>query len=185
MDGKKVGLSIMLVIFRLILVSLVILFIIKGAQTAYSYGYRLFAQETMTTPENARTVSVTVSATDSVKDVATQLQERGLIEDALLFRLQERISDSHGKIHPGTYELNTAMTPEEMIKRMAADEPTEADSPPAASANINAQGEEDESWEGEEGSMGEEGGMGEEVSPEEETADGMSMGEGEADTEGD
>ncbi len=43
----------------------------------------------------------------------------GLITDKNLFKLQERFSEYHGMERPGTYELSTAMTPEEMLVVMS------------------------------------------------------------------
>ena len=35
------------------------------------------------------------------------LQDKGLIRDAGLFRIQELLSENHGKIQPGIYDLST------------------------------------------------------------------------------
>ena len=42
--------------------------------------------------------------------------------------MQEQFSDYHGMEAPGTYELSTSMTPEEMLQIMAADTSEESDS---------------------------------------------------------
>ena len=148
-----------MIIVRLALVSLIVVVLIRAAQTSYSYGYRVFAQEPVSTVENARTVTITYSPTDSVKDLAERLEEKGLIEDAMLFLIQEMVSDYHGKLNPGIYELSTAMTAEQMLQRMSADASTGADSAPEASPAAPVEGAggtgEEGSWEGEEGSMGE------------------------------
>ena len=43
------------------------------------------------------------------------LEEKGLIRDAKMFYIQEMLSDYKDMITPGTYELNTAMSVEEML----------------------------------------------------------------------
>ena len=55
-----------------------------------------------------------------MKEIGQLLQEKGLIRDAKHFYLQEFFSSYHKKLQPGIYELNTAMTPEEMMAVMAA-----------------------------------------------------------------
>ena len=52
---------------------------------------------------------------------------KGLISDAKLFWLQERLSEYHGMIQPGTYDLSTNMTPDEMIQIMAGAADTKPD----------------------------------------------------------
>ena len=80
------------------------------------------------TSGTGRTVSVTIKQGDSVSDIADKLAEVGLITDKRLFKLQEKFSDYHGLEAPGTYELSTSMTPEEMLQIMAASVDTEGES---------------------------------------------------------
>ena len=47
------------------------------------------------------------------------LEEKGLIRDGRLFMIQELLSEHHGKIQPGIYDLNTAMTSQEMLAVMS------------------------------------------------------------------
>ena len=63
----------------------------------------------------------------SAMEVGKMLEERGLIRDANLFVLQELLSENHGKMQPGIYDLSTAMTAEEMMDVMAADAPKEGE----------------------------------------------------------
>ena len=69
-----------------------------------------------------RKVSVTVGSDMGAKDIAQTLENKGLIRDANLFVIQERLSEHHGDIKPGIYELNTNMTAEEMIVVMSSEE---------------------------------------------------------------
>ena len=72
-----------------------------------------------------RVISVSVEEPVSVRDVGQMLEERGLIRDANLFVIQELLSEDHGKIQPGIYDLSTSMTAQEMMAVMAADAPEE------------------------------------------------------------
>lgn len=102
----------------------IVMFILNTSIKAYDYGYRVFAEEPVTVGEG-RTISVIVEETDSVKEVGEMLQEKGLIRDANLFLAQELLSEYHGKIQPGIYDLSTSMTSEEMLSIMAADSDAE------------------------------------------------------------
>lgn len=67
-----------------------------------------------------RTITVGISDGMSINDIAQMLEEKGLIEDAKLFIVQELLSAYHGEIAPGIYDLSTAMTAQEMLALMAA-----------------------------------------------------------------
>ncbi len=111
-------------IFKVVRVVCIVMFIFRTSVTAYNYGFRVFAEEPMSLGEG-RTISVYVENVDSVKEIGKMLQERGLIRDANLFVIQEFLSENHGKLQPGIYDLNTTMTSQEMIAVMAAQPETE------------------------------------------------------------
>ena len=95
------------------------MFVFRTATAAYDYGFRVFAEEPMEIGEG-RIISVSIG-TDSAREVGEILQERGLIRDANLFRIQELLSEYHGKIQPGIYDLSTAMTAQEMLAVIAVE----------------------------------------------------------------
>ena len=69
--------------------------------------------------EPGRDVTVEVTESDSPQDVGQMLEQKGLIRDATLFVIQEKLAGLENGIAPGTYNLNTAMTVEEMMEIMA------------------------------------------------------------------
>lgn len=111
-------------IFKVVIFVFIVMFIFRTSVTAYNYGFRVFAEEPMSLGEG-RTISVYVENVDSVKEIGKMLQERGLIRDANLFVIQEFLSENHGKLQPGIYDLNTTMTSQEMLAVMAAQTETE------------------------------------------------------------
>ncbi len=84
----------------------------------------LLAEEPMEAGEG-RIISVSVANGDTAKEVGQMLQDKGLIRDAGLFRIQELLSENHGKIQPGIYDLSTAMTAQEMLAVIAVEPETE------------------------------------------------------------
>ena len=71
------------------------------------------------TPAPGYTTSVAITEGKSVMEIGEILEEKKLIRDAKLFYFQELVSDYHGMLKPGVYELSTAMTPEEMMEIIA------------------------------------------------------------------
>ena len=55
----------------------------------------------------------------SATEIGNTLQEKGLVRDGRLFALQYLLSEYKKDWKPGTYELSTAMTAEEMMEVMA------------------------------------------------------------------
>ena len=111
-------------VIKIVVFAAIIMFILNTSVKAYDYGYRVFAEEPVSVGEG-RTISVIVDKADSVKDIGQMLQEKGLIRDASLFTVQELLSEQHGKIRPGIYDLNTSMTSQEMLAVMAPEGYTE------------------------------------------------------------
>ncbi len=120
-DTKEMIISIFSVALKVVLFVIAAMFIYKYALIGYDYGYRIFGEKPMAEGEG-RKVSVTVGNDMGVKDIAQTLENKGLIRDANLFVIQERLSEHHGEIKPGIYELNTNMTAEEMIVVMSSEE---------------------------------------------------------------
>ena len=64
-------------------------------------------------------------AAGSDSGAAASWQAVRVIRDANLFVIQELLSEDHGKIQPGIYDLSTSMTAQEMVAVMAEDAPEE------------------------------------------------------------
>ena len=107
-------------LIRIGLVIAVVFMLIRFSKWAYHFGYDIFAQTPVTENGAGYVVTVTIAEGQSVTSIAKMLKEKGLITDDKLFIVQERISDYHGMIGAGNYDLSTTMTPEQMIQIMSA-----------------------------------------------------------------
>ena len=136
MSARKFALGLLDLVVKVAFVLVVVMLISKYSKVAYDYGYHIFNQVPVSSG-TGRTVSVTIKSGDTASDIADKLADVGLIADKRLFKLQEKFSDYHGMEAPGTYELSTSMTPEEMLQIMAAS--TEGEE---ASGSVEAAGEE-------------------------------------------
>ena len=118
MNVKSLIASVIETILKVVLIALAISFILKCVTQAYEFGYKVFADEPMSA-NNPKTISIGIAEGERVSDVADMLEEKGLIADAKLFRVQELLSAYHDKIKPGYYDLSTGMTANEMLQIMS------------------------------------------------------------------
>lgn len=142
MKTKDIVTSVFSIAIKVIVLIVAAMFIYRYATAAYDYGYRVFGEKPMTEGEG-RTVSVTIGSGMGTKEIGELLENKGLIRDAKLFVIQEKLSENAGKISPGIYDLNTSMTAEEMIAIMAGEglELSTEDSNPIEDAKTEAESE--------------------------------------------
>jgi len=119
MEGKQIVGAVVETVAKVVIAAVVLMLIYRYSIMAYDYGYRIFGEEAVDA-EPGRDVTVEVSESDTARDIGQMLEQKGLIRDAMLFVIQEKLADLDNGIAPGTYELNTAMTIEEMMDIMAA-----------------------------------------------------------------
>ncbi len=118
MNSKEMVTSIFATVFKVVLAIIIIMVVYKGSVTAYEYGQRVFNEPAVTTG-NGRVIQVTIPEGSSAKEIGELLEKKGLIREGRLFLVQEMLSEYKDKLQPGTYELNTSMTTEEMMKIMS------------------------------------------------------------------
>ena len=121
MNAKNGILGVLDTVVKVAFVLIMIMLISRYSKLTYSYGYQIFNQKPVSTG-SGRDVTVTISEGDGARTIGSKLAGAGLITDKKLFLLQERFSEYSGLEKPGTYELNTTMTPEQMIIIMAGGE---------------------------------------------------------------
>lgn len=124
MKARQLTFSFFGTIFRIAIIALLVLFIYRLGEKAYDFGYRVFAEEAMEA-EPGRDIEVVITQGKGVYEIGKMLQEKGLIRDAKLFYVQEKLSSYKGKTQPGNYTLNTSMQAEEMLKTISALEESE------------------------------------------------------------
>ena len=80
-------------VVKIVVIILVIMVVYRLGSMAYSYGERIFGEPPMESAPGTDIV-ITVGSEDSVRDIAENLKSAGLIRDAGLFVLQERLAGS-------------------------------------------------------------------------------------------
>jgi len=100
---------------------LIVFVVIQLATAAYDIGYRVFTEPAMES-EPGRDVMVEVEQGMSAWELGTELEEKGLVDNHILFTVQLQVSSYAKNIKPGLYTLNTSMTAREMMQVMTKEE---------------------------------------------------------------
>lgn len=117
--GYRVALFGVRGLLKVLLIVCLVVVLIYFCKKAYGLGYEVFNQDAVDSGDG-RKVTVTVTEDMSVYDIGKMLRAEGLLEESpAAFWVQELISDYHNQILPGTYSLNTAMTPDDIISALA------------------------------------------------------------------
>ena len=106
--------------FKIALYICILVFLIWVGKSAYQFGYDVFNQQAMS-PGEGQEVTVVIKEDATSYDIAKTLKSKGLIEDTLVFWVQEKLSNYSGKMKPGTYLLSTAYTPNRIMGILAGD----------------------------------------------------------------
>lgn len=105
-------------IVKIAVTAVIVVVVFRLAVSAYDFGFQVFADIPIAEDGNGRTVNVVISEGQDSKEIGKLLEQKGLVENGMIFYIQEMLSEYKGMIQPGTYELNTAMSAEQMIKVM-------------------------------------------------------------------
>ena len=106
--------------FKIALYVCIVVLIIWLGRLSYHFGHDIFDQQPMS-PREGQEITVVVKEDDSVYDIAKTLESKGLVEDAKVFWIQEKLSNYKGQMKPGTYLLSTAYEPSRLLAIMAGD----------------------------------------------------------------
>lgn len=101
-------------VFAVILIIVLAILVFQGVGFAKEY----FASGTK---ENGQAVEVTIEQGTSKKEMAKLLKEKGLIKSSSVFLLKAKNSSYGNKIRYGTFDLNTGMSIEEILKTMSSE----------------------------------------------------------------
>ncbi len=102
----------------LVAVSALLIFWLAGK--VYAFGYNIFNEQAVDTLEEARVTEVTIPQKVTAEQLADIMYDKGLTQDKTIFYLQVMLSEYDGKFVAGTYTLNTAMTPTDIMKAISS-----------------------------------------------------------------
>ena len=118
MDINKVIFKVVKWTFSLMVLLLAVYGTLHISLITFDFGYRVFT-ETAIEEEPGTVVEVTIEKGMGSYEIGTLLYEKGLIRDANLFVLQHKLSAYADDVLPGTYLLNTAMMPKDIMMALS------------------------------------------------------------------
>lgn len=121
MKNSKTALHLLGFILNILMMVLIVFVVIQLATAAYDIGYRVFTEPAMES-EPGRDVMVEVEQGMSAWELGTELEEKGLVDNHILFTVQLQLSSYAKNMKPGLYTLNTSMTAREMMQVMTKEE---------------------------------------------------------------
>jgi UPF0755 protein len=120
MDNKTLRVVISICInFAVVLAAVIVMYSL--GEWGFNLGSAVFNEQAVDQVGTSRTVEVTITANMTDTKLADLLYDKGLIEDKLVFRVQEMLSEYKGKFVAGTYTLDTSMKPTEILQAISGD----------------------------------------------------------------
>lgn len=114
MKKQKSAYSALFRVTKLLVAVVVIMMVYIGALTAYDFGYRIFAEKPVSIAPGKEVV-VVIEEGMGTGAVAEMLEAQGVIRDALIFKMQNKLSHYSSGFMAGTYTLNTSMDNDEIM----------------------------------------------------------------------
>ena len=119
------------VVMRVLSISITVLFcllVVCGLYQVgikcYDFGYRVYTEPAVSQDKGTEQI-VQITENMKAKELADLMEEKGLVRDARLFYLQEKLSGF--KLEPGVYKVSTSMTARELMAAMTPVEEEEAE----------------------------------------------------------
>lgn len=124
MKQRKKSVIAAFAVLKFFILVLVAAAFVTAGKKAYSFGYRVFAEDTVSDPPGKK-VAVTIEDDISVSELSALLKSKRLIKDEKVFWVQYQLSEYKGKLKGGSYVLNNSWTSEEMLAELSGEEETE------------------------------------------------------------
>lgn len=126
MKQRKKSVIAVFAVLKLIVLVLVVAAFIHMGKKAYTFGYQVFAEDTVSDPPGKK-VAVTIEDGISISELSALLKSKRLIKDERVFWVQYQLSEYKGKLKGGSYILNNSWTSEEMLAELSGVDETETE----------------------------------------------------------
>lgn len=114
MKKQNAAISVLFRITKLLAAVIIIMLIYLASLKAYDFGYRIFSERPVSMAPG-KDITVEIKSGMSTDVICDLLEEKGVIRDALIFKIQNRFSHYYGEFQAGTYTLNNSMDNEEIM----------------------------------------------------------------------
>lgn len=99
-------------VIRIVAYAAVLIVLFGGARKGYEFGREIFDPVPMTAEPGVEK-QITVNDGDTASQIASALENRGLISSKLIFVIQAKLFEA--EFQPGNYTLSTAMDSREIL----------------------------------------------------------------------
>lgn len=120
MEARSAVKTVIAISYKMIIFALIVMLINYAGGAAFRFGRAIFNESAVDTDGNARVVTVDIPQNPSVMDVAEALDKAGAIEDKYLFYVQASLSNYAEDFYGGIFEVNSGMTPTEIMIAITA-----------------------------------------------------------------
>ncbi len=114
MVSKILG-EVIQIAIKIAVIVIAIVLIVNGGKWAYAQAYDLMVR-TPSADEVVRNVSVTIPQGSNTEDIAQILNENGLIDSVMYFRIMARLEGYDSQFQYGDYTFSTAQSEEDMME---------------------------------------------------------------------
>lgn len=121
--GKKTK-AILRFYFRLFINIGIVFLLFELLSFSYGFAYKVFANIPYKAYDT-RMVAVTIREHEPSKEIAVSLKNKDVIENEYIFLLRMRFSKYNGMAKPGTYQVGPAMSTDEILGIISAEEKEE------------------------------------------------------------
>ena len=115
MTTQKAVLRVASILYRVVFTVVIVLALVYVGQSTYRFTRAVFSDAAIEEAPG-RSVKIQTKEEVSTKKLAQVLEDNDLVENALVFRIQMKMENFEGPVQPGSYELNTSMSPSKMLK---------------------------------------------------------------------
>ena len=115
METRNAVKTVITISYKMIILALIVMLVYYAGGAAFRFGVAVFNESSMDDPSMARDKTVTIPDNPSIDDVALVLDKAELVDGKLLFKVQAMLSDYSKFFVGGTFELNTGMTPTQIM----------------------------------------------------------------------
>lgn len=127
MEGRKLAGTILSVSCRTLVFVLIVMLLYLCGRTMFNFGKAVFNEEAMASANNSVEVEIMIPREYTTSEVAKILKDNGLINDTIVFKAQVILSEYSNKFIPGTYKLNNAMKPSEIMAAISTKQDKESE----------------------------------------------------------
>lgn len=114
MHIRRILLNILMFLLKMLVIFAIAAGIARFGGFAYDFGHSIYDNASVSDPPG-KDVTVAIPDGCTVSQVAELLEAKGLIKDARVFIVQEKLSKYRGQIQSGNFVLNTSQSGQEML----------------------------------------------------------------------